>query len=69
VSSGKQDRLRSPHPRSPNCSYNIFVAIGSDGVRYESKYHFCMDLVVLAMDNQPESLAGFAADYELQQMP
>ena len=45
---------------------DIFVARGSDGRWYYSTYHFCVGMVVLRMDEQPEDLATFAKAYFLQ---
>jgi len=45
---------------------DIFLARGSDGSWYYSTYHFCVGMVVLRMDEQPEDLATFAKTYFLQ---
>jgi len=45
---------------------DIFLARGSDGRWYYSTYHFCIGMVVLRMDDQPEDLATFAKTYFLQ---
>ena len=45
---------------------DIFLARGSDGRWYYSTYHFCIGMVVLRMDEQPEDLATFAKTYFLQ---
>jgi hypothetical protein len=45
---------------------DIFLARGSDGHWYYSTYHFCIGMVVLRMEEQPEDLATFAKTYFLQ---
>ena len=45
---------------------DIFLARGSDGHWYYSTYHFCVGMVVLRMEEQPEDLASFAKTYFLQ---
>jgi hypothetical protein len=45
---------------------DIFLARGSDGRWYYSTYHFCVGMVVLRMEEQPEDLATFAKTYFLQ---
>ena len=45
---------------------DIFLARGSDGHWYYSTYHFCVGMVVLRMEEQPEHLAAFAKTYFLQ---
>ena len=45
---------------------DIFLAGGSDGQWYYSTYHFCVGMVVLRMEEQPEDLATFAKTYFLQ---
>ena len=45
---------------------DIFLARGSDGRWYYSTYHFCVEMVVLRMDGQPEDLATFTKTYYLQ---
>ena len=45
---------------------DIFLARASDGHWYYSTYHFCVGMVVLRMDEQPEDLATFAKTYFLQ---
>lgn len=45
---------------------DIFLARGSDGHWYYSTYHFCVGMVVLRMEEQPEDLAAFAKTYFLQ---
>jgi len=45
---------------------DIFLARGSDGHWYYSTYHFCVGMVVLRMEEQPEDLATFAKTYFLQ---
>ncbi len=45
---------------------DIFLARGSDGYWYYSTYHFCVGMVVLRMEEQPEDLATFAKTYFLQ---
>jgi hypothetical protein len=45
---------------------DIFLAWGSDGHWYYSTFHFCIGMVVLRMEEQPEDLATFAKTYFLQ---
>ncbi len=45
---------------------DIFLARGSDGAWYYSTYHFCVGMVVLRMEEQPEDLATFAKTHFLQ---
>jgi hypothetical protein len=45
---------------------DLFVARGSDGRWYYSTYHFCISMVVLRMDEQPENLAQFTKTYFLR---
>lgn len=46
--------------------HDLFLARGSDGRWYYSTYHFCIGMIVLLMDEQPEDLAGFAKTYFLR---
>lgn len=46
--------------------HDLFLARGSDGQWYYSTYHFCMGMIVLRMEEQPEDLAAFAKTYFLQ---
>ena len=45
--------------------HDIFIARASDGNWYYSDYHFCKEMMVLAMHGQPESLQQFKAKYFL----
>jgi len=45
---------------------DLFLARGSDGQWYYSTYHFCIGMVVLRMEEQPESLAEFVKAYYLR---
>jgi len=45
---------------------DIFLARGSDGLWYYSTYHFCVGMLVLRVEEQPEDLATFAKTYFLQ---
>ena len=45
---------------------DLFLARGSDGRWYYSTYHFCIDMIVLRGDEQPEDLAGFVKTYYLR---
>ena len=45
---------------------DLFLARGSDGQWYYSTYHFCIDMIVLRMEDQSEDLAGFAKKYYLR---
>jgi hypothetical protein len=45
---------------------DIFLARGSDGHWYYSTYHFCVAMLVLRMEEQPEDLAAFTKAYFLQ---
>jgi len=46
--------------------HDLFLARGSDGRWYYSTYHFCIGMVALRTEEQPEDLAGFAKTYFLQ---
>ena len=46
---------------------DIFIAKASDGKWYYSDYHFCIDMVVLDPDGQPESLERFRSQYRLRE--
>jgi hypothetical protein len=46
--------------------HDLFLARGSDGRWYYSTYHFCIGMIVLRMEEQPEDLAAFAKTYFLQ---
>ena len=47
---------------------DLFVGRGSDGKWYYSTFHFCIQMVVLRMDErQPESLAQFCSWYYLEE--
>jgi hypothetical protein len=46
--------------------HDIFLARGSDGRWYYSTYHFCVRMIGLRIDDQPEDLAGFARTYYLR---
>jgi hypothetical protein len=52
------------HKEDPKI-HDIFIARASDGNWYYSDYHFCKEMVVLAMNGQPESLQQFKARYFL----
>ena len=52
------------HKEDPKI-HDIFIARASDGNWYYSDYHFCKEMMVLAMDGQPESLQRFKARYFL----
>ena len=45
---------------------DIFLARGSDGHWYYSTYHFCVGMVVLRSEEQPEDLAGFTKTHFLR---
>jgi hypothetical protein len=45
---------------------DMFLARGSDGRWYYSTYHFCIGMIVLRMEEQPESLAAFVKAYYLR---
>jgi len=45
---------------------DLFLARGSDGRWYYSTYHFCIGMVVLRMDEQPEDLVEFTKTYFLR---
>ena len=45
---------------------DIFLARGSDGHWHYSTYHFCVGMVVLRMEEQPEDLDTFAKTHFLQ---
>jgi len=46
--------------------YDLFLARASDGRWYYSTYHFCVGMIVLKMEEQPEDLAGFAKTHYLR---
>ena len=46
--------------------HDLFLARGSDGQWYYSTYHFCVDMIALRIDEQPEDLAGFKKTYFLR---
>ncbi len=46
--------------------HDIFLGRGSDGRWYYSTYHFCIGMLELRMDDQPESLTKFAESYSLR---
>jgi hypothetical protein len=52
--------------KEPGHIYDLFLARGSDGKWYYSTYHFCIGMIVLRMEDQSESLAGFAKTYFLR---
>ncbi len=52
------------HKEDPQI-HDIFIARASDGNWYYSDYHFCKEMMVLAMDGQRESLQQFKAKYFL----
>ena len=45
---------------------DLFLARGSNGRWYYSTYHFCIGMMVLRMEEQPDDLTGFAKTYFLQ---
>jgi len=53
------------HKAAPRIS-DLFLARGSDGQWYYSTYHFCVDMIVLRMEEQPENLAAFVQAYSLR---
>lgn len=46
--------------------HDLFLARGSDGQWYYSTYHFCIGMLVLRDEKQPESLAAFVKAYFLR---
>lgn len=46
---------------------DLFLGRGSDGRWYYSTYHFCISMVVLRMEEQPDDLAAFSKTYYLRQ--
>ncbi len=46
---------------------DIFIGKGSDRKWYFSTYHFCVRMLVLKMEDQPQSLAEFAGTYSLRE--
>jgi hypothetical protein len=46
--------------------HDLFLARGSDGQWYYSTYHFCIGMVVLRVEEQPDSLAGFVKAHYLR---
>lgn len=45
---------------------DLFIAYGSDERWYYSTYHFCIDMIVLRMNEQPAGLSDFVKDYSLR---
>ncbi|MEM9478605.1 MAG: hypothetical protein AAGA58_02975 [Verrucomicrobiota bacterium] len=43
---------------------DLFIARDSEGIWYQSDYHFCVDAFVLRMRGQPESLGEFIKNYD-----
>lgn len=46
--------------------HDIFLGRASDGKWYYSSYHFCIGMLELKMEEQPETLSSFAKDYFLR---
>lgn len=46
--------------------HDIFLGRASDGKWYYSTYHFCIGMLELKMEEQPETLSSFAKDYFLR---
>ncbi len=47
--------------------HDIFIGRASDGKWYYSTYHFCVGMLELKMEEQPDSLAKFIATYSLRE--
>ena len=47
--------------------HDIFIGRGSDGRWYYSTYHFCIGMLNLRMNDQPDSFAKFAEQYSLRE--
>ncbi len=47
--------------------HDIFIGRTSDGRWYYSTYHFCVEMLVLRMEDQSESLTNFIAKYFLRE--
>jgi hypothetical protein len=47
--------------------HDIFLGRGSDGRWYYSTFHFCIGMLTLRMDEQPESLSDFVKAYFLRE--
>lgn len=45
---------------------DIFLARGSDGQWYYSTYHFCIGMINLTMNDQPQDLESFIKEYYLR---
>jgi hypothetical protein len=45
---------------------DLFLGRGSDGQWYYSTYHFCIGMVVLRMQDQPDDLEGFVKAHYLR---
>lgn len=45
---------------------DLFLGRGSDGRWYYSTYHFCKQMIVLRMEEEPTNLVGFAQAYYLR---
>ena len=42
---------------------DLWIGYGSDGKWYYSTFHFCVKMMVLSTEEQPDSIAAFARDY------
>lgn len=49
--------------KQPGAIYDLFIAYGSDGNWYYSTFHFCIEMVVLRLEEQPENLTTFCQTY------
>jgi hypothetical protein len=57
-----QNRCSKEDSKAP-VRLNLFIGKGSDGKWYCSTWHFCVGMLNLRMDGQPESLAVFQIAY------
>jgi len=62
----KEDRRKGKLLRGLS-SYDVFIARGEDGKWYYTSYHFCIGMLMLGMNGQPESLAAFTDEYFLRE--
>ncbi len=47
--------------------HDVFIGRGSDGKWYYSTFHFCIGMLELRMDDQPESHSKFGQSYFLRE--
>lgn len=52
--------------KQPGGIHDLFIARGSDGTWYYSTFHFCIGMVVLRCQEQPEDLKSFCETYYVE---